>query len=680
MTYDDDITAIKGIGEKTKKLLEKLGVRSVGDLLEFYPREYDVFDRIIPIDYVREGQIVTVAGYINNMPRMHKTGRLDIITLMLRDETGSIHLTWFNMPFLKSKLKIGSNLIVRGKVVVKNGFYQIDQPEILSKEQYYSNLNKMKPIYPLTKGLSNKIIQKAVGQALTQVELDKDFLSVQMRKKYDVIEYKKAIKQIHFPDDRQIMLKARKRIVFDEFLIFSMALRCLKEGDGDSKSDYVLKDSSICHQFIDSLPYNLTGAQLRTWNEIKTDMSGGGCMNRLVQGDVGSGKTVVAMLALLMAVDNGYQGIMMAPTEVLAKQHFESFTQMFFKYNINIVLLTGSMTAKEKRVAKEQISSGQADIIIGTHALIQDDVEYYNPAVVVTDEQHRFGVRQRKALAGKGRSLPHMLVMSATPIPRTLAIIMYGDLDISVIDEMPKERQHIKNCVVTKEYRKTAYDFIRKEIESGRQAYVICPMVETNEEIQAESVVDYATKLRQVYGSSVLVEYLHGRMKGKQKNDIMERFSNGEIQILVSTTVIEVGVNVPNATVILIENADRFGLAQLHQIRGRVGRGKYQSYCIMINSSESDNAAKRLDILNQSDDGFYIASKDLSLRGPGELFGTIQSGELVFKLGDMFNDAPTLKLASDACKDFSSKEFEKIMDSDTRVGRIIQSYSDKATL
>lgn len=377
-------------------------------------------------------------------------------------------------------------------------------------------------------------------------------------------------------------------------------------------------------------------------------MSGGLVMNRLIQGDVGSGKTIIAVLALLMAACNGYQGALMAPTEVLAKQHFESITQLFETYKIEKkpVLVTGSMTAKEKRLAYEQIERHEADIVIGTHALIQEKVHYDNLALVITDEQHRFGVGQRELLSSKGGD-PHVLVMSATPIPRTLAIILYGDLDISVIDELPQGRQPIKNCVVNTGYRPKAYSFIARQVEEGRQAYVICPMVEESEMIEAENVLDYAKKLRKELPASVTVEYLHGKMKGREKNRIMERFAAGEIQVLVSTTVIEVGVNVPNATVMMIENAERFGLAQLHQLRGRVGRGSSQSYCIMVNCSDEEGTLERLDILNRSNDGFYIASEDLKLRGPGDIFGMRQSGDMEFKLADIFTDANILKSVSE---------------------------------
>ena len=402
-------------------------------------------------------------------------------------------------------------------------------------------------------------------------------------------------------------------------------------------------------QLLESLPYELTGAQKKVWEELQRDLAGEGVMSRLIQGDVGSGKTVVALLALVCAVYNGYQGALMAPTEVLARQHGQSIREMLEGAGlpVSVAVLTGSMTAKEKRLAYEAIESGEAKIVVGTHALIQNQVRFSRLGLVVTDEQHRFGVRQRETLTDKGE-YPHVLVMSATPIPRTLAIILYGDLDISVLDELPANRLPIKNCVVDESYRATAYRFMEKEIAAGRQVYVICAMVEENPELELENVVDYTEKLKKAMNPSTAIEYLHGKMKAAEKNEIMERFAAGEIQVLVSTTVVEVGVNVPNATVMMVENAERFGLAQLHQLRGRVGRGKHQSYCIFVSGNDSPDTKKRLEILNKSNDGFYIASEDLKLRGPGDLFGIRQSGLLEFRIGDVFTDAGILKAAGEA--------------------------------
>ena len=427
------------------------------------------------------------------------------------------------------------------------------------------------------------------------------------------------------------------------------------------QSLFSVKKQDECRRLLNELPYKLTDAQMRTLEEVLKDLRSGSVMNRLIQGDVGSGKTIIAVLALLAVCENGYQGALMVPTEVLARQHFESVTELFEKHGVdkNVVLITGSMTAKEKRIAYGKIASHEADMIIGTHALIQEKVVYDNLALVITDEQHRFGVAQREMFGNKGQ-MPHVLVMSATPIPRTLAIILYGDLDISVIDELPANRLPIKNCVVDKSYRPRAYRFIENEVKNGRQAYVICPMVEGSEGLEAENVTDYTQLLKKEL-LGITVEMLHGQMKAAQKNEIMERFASGEIQVLVSTTVVEVGVNVPNATVMMVENAERFGLAQLHQLRGRVGRGEHQSYCIFIRGNKDQETAKRLEILNHSNDGFYIASEDLKLRGSGDLLGTRQSGDMEFQMADIFRDADILQKASEAASELLADDpyFEK---------------------
>ena len=458
--------------------------------------------------------------------------------------------------------------------------------------------------------------------------------------------------QIHFPKNEEEAVRARKRLSFDEFLLFILSLKRLKKTDNNIQNQFNVSMNKKTEEFIEKLPFSLTNAQKKVIREINIDMSSSKVMNRLIQGDVGSGKTIVAQIALMNTVYAGYQGGLMAPTEVLAKQHYDNFVECFEKYNIdiNVVLLTGSMTVKEKKEAYYKIENGIADIIIGTHALIVDKVKYKKLGLVITDEQHRFGVAQRKNFFTKGEN-PHILVMSATPIPRTLAIILYGDLDISIIDELPSNRLPVKNCVVTTDYRPKAYDFIKKQIDLGHQVYIICPMVEENDNIEACDVVSYTEQLREVFSEEYTIEYLHGKMKAKDKNSIMERFASGDIHILVSTTVIEVGVNVPNTTVMMVENSERFGLATLHQLRGRVGRGDSQSYCIFVSGSKNEEKLKRLKILNESNDGFYIASEDLKLRGPGDLFGIKQSGDLIFKIGDIYGDADMLKEASQVAKE-----------------------------
>lgn len=661
MEYNDKLNVIKGIGEKTQSTFNKLGIVTVQDLLEHYPRGYEEFDKPIPVSMVTEGETYTIEASPVRTPKIRRIRNLQIINIQAKDPSGSINLTWFNMPYLTKTIKTGSHYLFRGKVNRKNGVLVMEQPGIYKKEDYYKLLKVLQPIYPLTEGITNKMVTKSVRQVHDSLEFAKDYIPKKTAKEYSLLDRTRALKEIHFPKDRESMQKARNRLVFDEFFLYSIALRKLKESHLIHKSDYMMKERVECAGFINSFPYQLTKAQERVWREVKKDLCGEYTMNRLIQGDVGSGKTVLAILALLMTVKNGYQASIMAPTEVLAKQHYRTFNKLLSGFRVSLCLLVGSMTAKEKREAYEIIREHKADIIIGTHALIQDKVEYDNLALVVTDEQHRFGVKQREALMEKG-SRPHVLVMSATPIPRTLAIILYGDLDISIVDELPVGRQPIKNCVVDTNYRPNAYRFIGKQVALGRQAYVICPMVEESEEIEAENVLEYTEQLKEVLPPEIHVEYLHGRMKPKEKNDIMEQFAEGSIHVLVSTTVVEVGVNVPNATVMMVENAERFGLAQLHQLRGRVGRGEDQSYCIFVCGTGSREARDRLEILNKSNDGFFIAAEDLKLRGPGDLFGIKQSGDLDFKLGDVFQDSAVLKQAAEAAKGLSDGEIDEIFE------------------
>ena len=675
---EQPVTSLKGIGEKTGKLFEKLGIRTVGELLEYYPRGYDAFDPPVPIGELKPDTTAAVEGMLKKDGDVRRFSRVAVTVTSVSDGTGTLQLTWYNMPFLRGTLKAGSRFVFRGRVVKKNGRMTMEQPEIYSLAAYESRAGSMQPIYGQTKGLGNKAISKAVAQALENRGMEREYLPEDIRTRHELAEYNFALEHIHFPSSRQELLFARKRLVFDEFFLFILAVRRLKEKRQDQKSRYVLKRCREVEDLKNSLPYSLTRAQEQVLEEVFSDMEGGMAMNRLIQGDVGSGKTIIAVLALLQAACNGCQGALMAPTEVLARQHYESITELFAAHGIQKVpvLITGSMTAKEKRLAYEKIASHQADIIVGTHALIQEKVIYDNLALVITDEQHRFGVGQREALGDKG-DRPHVLVMSATPIPRTLAIILYGDLDISVIDEMPADRLPIKNCVVTPDWRPKAYRFIEKEVAAGHQAYVICPMVEESEMLEAENVTDYTEKLRREFPSSIRVEALHGKMKGKEKNRIMEEFAAGEIQVLVSTTVVEVGVNVPNATVMMIENGERFGLAQLHQLRGRVGRGKSQSYCIMVNCGD-EGAGERLGVLNRSNDGFYIASEDLKLRGPGDIFGVRQSGDMEFKLADIFTDAGVPKKVSEEVNRLLAADPDLSMPEHRELKRRLDQYLERS--
>lgn len=654
-----DLNNLKGIGEKTEKLFYKAGIEKVNDLLRYYPRYYDVFEEPVLIRDLECDRTQAIKGTVVREVSVKRVRNLQVVTGYLRDERGdAIKATWFNSPYLKRKLTIGSTFIFRGFVKENYSNFSIEQPKIFGIAEYNKKKGEMQPVYPLVSGLTNNVVQKAVKQALKLVEAE-EFLPEKIRNKYGLEGLQQAIEHIHYPTDKNQLYSARKRLIFDEFFMFIYNIRNLKDKNTEIHNRHILEEPKEVKTLINNLPYELTNAQKRTWEEIKRDISSTKVMNRLIQGDVGSGKTIIAFFALITAALNNGQGAMMAPTEVLARQHYDNLIELIKEHNINVnpVVLVGSMSAKEKREAYKVIESGDADIIIGTHALIQEKVNYNNLTMVVTDEQHRFGVRQREAISEKGEH-PHIMVMSATPIPRTLAIIMYGDLDISVIDELPANRLPIANCVVGTDYRPNAYDFMTKQIAKGRQVYVICPTVEYSEAVEGENVIEYAEKLKRIMPVSVNIEFLHGRMKPAEKNEIMDRFANNQIQILVSTTVVEVGVNVPNATVMMVENAERFGLAQLHQLRGRVGRGKYQSYCIFINGSGKKEALERLNILCKSNDGFLIANEDLKLRGPGDFFGVRQSGDFEFRLGDIMNDANILKQASEAVELILNEEVE----------------------
>ena len=641
------LRTLKGVGEKTEKLFQKVGIYDTDDLLHYYPRNYDEYETPVDIAELKEETVQAVSAAVCSGVYVNSVRGRQIISVNIADQSGKFPVVWFNLPYLKKTLRKGSWFVFRGRIVRKQGKLEMEHPEIFTPSAYEEILHNLQPIYGLTAGLSNKTIVKMVTQLLETLPMQSEYLPEELKERYRLADINYALKTIHFPKNKEELLVSRKRLVFDEFLLFIISVRRMKEKAEETPNCFPVKETWLTEEVIERLPYSLTNAQLNAWHEIERDLAGRTMMSRLVQGDVGSGKTILAFLAMFLVADNGYQAALMAPTEVLARQHYEGFLKLMEEQGLSFptVLLTGSDTAKEKRIAYERIASGEAAIIIGTHALIQEKVEYANLALVITDEQHRFGVKQREALTTRGNP-PNVLVMSATPIPRTLAIILYGDLDISVIDELPAKRLPIKNCVVNTSYRPKAYSFIEKQVRQGRQAYVICPMVEESEGMDVENVLDYTQKLKENLPSDIQIEYLHGKMKPKEKNRVMESFAAGEIQVLVSTTVVEVGVNVPNATVMMVENAERFGLAQLHQLRGRVGRGEYQSYCIFIQGNQ-DQISKRLEILNKSNDGFYIASEDLKLRGPGDFFGIRQSGDLAFALADVYQDSDVLKEASE---------------------------------
>ena len=642
------LRTLKGVGEKTEKLFWKVGIYDTDDLLHYYPRNYDEYETPVDIAELKEGTAQAVSAAVCSGVYVNSVKGRQIISVNIADQSGKFPVVWFNLPYLKKTLRKGSWFVFRGRIVRKQGKLEMEHPEIFTPSAYEEILHHLQPVYGLTAGLSNKTVVKMITQLLESVPMQSEYLPEEFRERYELADINYALRTIHFPPNKEELLVSRKRLVFDEFFLFILSVRKMKEKTEETPNCFPVRETWLTEEIIERLPYSLTGAQLNAWHEIERDLAGRRMMSRLVQGDVGSGKTILAFLAMCLVADNGYQAALMAPTEVLARQHYEGFQKLMEEQNLSFptVLLTGSDTAREKRLAYAKIASGEALVIIGTHALIQEKVEYANLALVITDEQHRFGVKQREALTTRGNP-PNVLVMSATPIPRTLAIILYGDLDISVIDELPARRLPIKNCVVNTSYRPKAYSFIERQVREGRQAYVICPMVEESEGMEAENVLDYTEKLRENLSSDIRIEYLHGKMKAKEKNVVMEAFAQGAIQVLVSTTVVEVGVNVPNATVMMVENAERFGLAQLHQLRGRVGRGEYQSYCIFMQGNQ-EQVSKRLEILNKSNDGFYIAGEDLKLRGPGDLFGIRQSGDMEFKIGDIYNDSAILTKASEA--------------------------------
>lgn len=628
-----ELTALKGIGDKNAALYGKLGINTVEDAAFYFPRDYMVYESVSDAASLKCDVYVAFNAVLCKRPLIRKVRKLTITTAIFSADAIKVTATWFHMPYLSKSLKPGNSYILRGKLSPEGDHYHIEQPLIFTKEQYDELLGHINPVYSLTKGLTNNAVVKTVKRSF-------EYLG-------DSVEHE--VYDMHFPKDEETLIKARQKLVFDEFLEFMLKLYSQRDENNRSSNDFNIIEVAECERVIEHLPYRLTGAQHRVWKTIKEDLCSNRSMRRLVQGDVGSGKTIIATLAAINVCINGYQSAIMAPTEILATQHFESI-QKIIKDNdlpLKVVLLTGSMTAAAKKSVYKMIEEKEADIIIGTHALIQEKVVYNDLALVVCDEQHRFGVNQREKLSSKGAGDPHILVMSATPIPRTLAQVLYTDLSVSSIDEVPANRLPIKNAVVNERFRKKTYEHIKKEIDTGHQAYVICPLIEQSEGLDAKNVNDTYQELSAFFDDSIKIGMLHGKMKASEKQSVMDSFAQGYLNILVSTTVVEVGVNVPNATVMLIENAERFGLAALHQLRGRIGRGSAQSYCIFMNSSDDPDSNKRLNILRDSNDGFKIAEEDLKLRGPGDIFGIRQSGDIRFRLGDIYTDSAILRRAAE---------------------------------
>ena len=626
MGLEKEIQYVKGVGPNRAKLLQKLGINTLEDLITYYPREYEDRSKPKMITSLVDGEETLIeAMVVSRMSEQRIRKNMTIYKLIVRDETGTCLLTWFNQSYLKNKFVLGQKYKFYGKVSVKYGKIEMNSP-VYDTEETSKNTGKIIPIYPATYGLAQTTIRQVMENGLKVVNEERlleETLPDYIIDEYKLSDTKTAIKEIHFPKDFTSFEKARKRLVFEELLSMQLALMSLKNQYTKEEKGIAFDKNVKMSDVINELPFRLTKAQLKVLEEIDYDMEKEKPMNRLLQGDVGSGKTIVALIAAYKAVKCGYQAAIMAPTAILASQHLESFEGILNKFGIRCELLIGSVTKKKKEEMLERLKNGEIDILIGTHALLEENVIFKNLGLVVTDEQHRFGVRQRGVIAKKGEH-PDVLVMTATPIPRTLALILYGDLDISIIDELPPNRKKIDTFAVTKSMETRVHNFIKKQIAEGRQVYVVCPLVEETEEINAKAVLELAEKYKEEIFSEYRVEYLHGKMRPKEKDLIMQEFKDGNIDILISTTVIEVGVNVPNASIMVVENAERFGLAQLHQLRGRVGRGEYQSYCILKYQGNSDIIRQRMKTMQDTNDGFIIAEKDLELRGSGEFFGTRQ--------------------------------------------------------
>lgn len=671
MNLNNDVKYIKGVGPNRVVLLNKLGIYTLKDLITYYPRDYE--DRSKPklINDVLDGEEVLIKGFVvSKMLELKVRKNLTIYKLIIRDETGQCTITWYNQPYLKRVFIVGNEYSFYGKVSKKGNRVEMNSP-VFDNIETNKNTGKIVPIYPLTYNLSQNTIRQIIENGLNEVEDElQETIPEYLRKEYNLININSAIHNIHFPQEFSDFKKARTRLVFEELLDMQLALLSLKNKYTQEKVGIKFDKNIKISNVINDLPFKLTHAQLKVLEEIDTNMESEKTMNRLLQGDVGSGKTIVSIISTYKAVKSGYQVAVMAPTAILASQHLESFTEVLNKYGIKCELLISSVTKKKKDEILEKLQSGEIDVLIGTHAILEDNVIFNNLGLVVTDEQHRFGVRQRSTIAAKGNN-PDVLVMTATPIPRTLALILYGDLDISIIDELPPNRKKIETYAVTKSMTERVNNFIKKQINEGRQIYVVCPLVEENEEIKANSVIELAEEYKNKIFKGYRVEYIHGKMRPKEKDEIMQKFKDGKIDILISTTVIEVGVNVPNSSTMVVENAERFGLAQLHQLRGRVGRGEYQSYCILKYNGGSDVVRERMKIMQDTNNGFVIAEKDLELRGSGEFFGTKQHGLPEFKIANLFEDMPILQCVNEVANRIISEDPELNMEKNKALRDVI---------
>ena len=662
LDLNKEVQYVKTVGPNRVKLLNKLKIYTLKDLITYFPRDYE--DRSKPknlYECVDGEEVLIEAMAVGKINQMHK-GRMTISRLTVKDQTGTCYITWFNQGYLKDKFQPGRMYRFFGKISVKGGRLEMNSP-VYDEIDQSKNTGKIIPIYPLTYELKQSTLRKIIENGLAEVKGKlPETLPEYIIRENNLWDINSTIERIHFPLEFSDFNKARERLVFEELLTMQLALLKLKNNYEHDTNGIQFSKQAKMSDVINLLPYKLTKAQLRVLQEIDTDMESTKPMNRLLQGDVGSGKTVVAMISAYKAVKSGYQAAIMAPTAILASQHLEGFKEILEQLEVKCELLISSITKKKKTEILEKLENGEIDILIGTHAILEENVVFKNLGLVVTDEQHRFGVKQRSTIASKAQN-PDIIAMSATPIPRTLALILYGDLDISIIDELPPNRKKIETFAVRKNMEERVNAFIRKQIDEGRQAYIVCPLVEENEEMGLKSVIELAEKYKTETFSQYRVEYLHGKMKAKEKDEIMQKFKDGEIQILIATTVIEVGVNVPNASIMVVENAERFGLAQLHQLRGRVGRGEYQSYCILKYEGNGENTRQRMKVMCDTNDGFIISEKDLELRGSGDFFGTEQHGLPEFKIANLFEDIGILKkvqkLALDIMDDDSLLEKEK---------------------
>ena len=639
-----ELTGIKGIGEKRAALFKKLGIVTKRDLLSYFPRTYEDRSRTVPIIDAVPGSDVCIKARAYSAVHVQRIRKnMTIYSMLIKDESDTLKIIWYNNKYVQNNFVIGQEYVFFGKVVLNRGIRQMVNP-VYERADKNKSTGRVVPVYPLCEGLTQNAVRAAVEQVIDERGSIKEIIPTQIRNEYRLCELNFAYKNIHFPESLESYNIARRRFVFEELFLLQLALLARK-GTNSVRYRKPYTDLDVS-DFVKKLSFELTGAQKRVINDIARDMKSNVAMSRLVQGDVGSGKTAVAACAMYIAVKNGEQAVLMAPTEILATQHYESLSELFSSLGMRAVLLTSQ--SKEKKKTLKLISDGEADIVIGTHAVIQKQVEFARLGLAVTDEQHRFGVEQRNELIKKGENV-NVLVMTATPIPRTLALILYGDLQSSILDELPPGRKPVKTYAVGENMRKRVYSFLDKNIEEGMQGYVICPLVTETEKSDLENAVSLCEKLRKAFPER-RVGLVHGKMKAQEKNEVMDSFVKGDVDILVSTTVIEVGVNVPNSNIMIIENAERFGLSQLHQLRGRVGRGSSQAYCILISHSGNEITKKRMETMCVSTDGFYIAEQDLKLRGPGDFFGTRQHGLPEMKIANLFEDADILSLSQQAAK------------------------------